>query len=288
MFSIIRKTLKDEKGQAFPLALVVLAMGSLFVGGFLSTVNTSLLTSEVYSLPVPDRYSADAGVEDAIWELRYGTLADTLESSGGEITYQLDEPVNGVTPEITVISHNSVIASHDFEDNRWSGGTGWLYGWWHQGSTSITNSQNPYQGIRHVQMRGSNAYIDRAVDLTGYSNIRLQFWAKVRSFERNDTMYCMVSPNDTDWTSVYVWDRNDSDNTYHYYDIDLSSIPVSGEFWIAFDSEMSGNNDYFYIDQIVITALGGYEIISTAGERTTRVTIEITGETVSITSWELE
>jgi hypothetical protein len=291
MIKKLRKMIRDENGQAFPMALVVLAMGSLFVAGFLTSVDTGLLTSKIYSRPVPFIYTADAGVEDALWGLWYGTLAEMIQDQGGEVTYALTEPVNGTTAEITVAgSQGGTVASDDFEEHNWGGGTGWLYPWYHQGSIQFGhNSNHQYQGTYYLQIRGSNAYLDRAADLSGYTNLRLQFYAKARSFERNDEMYCLVSPDDTHWTVVQVWRNGDDDNQYHFFDIDLSPYEMSGEFWIAFDSEMGDNSDYFYIDDLKIT--GGssyYEIISDAGEKTTTVTLEMNEGSAVILSWETE
>lgn len=288
MITMIKKLLTEEKGQALPLALIVLAMGSLLVNGFLTSAGTSLLTSRVYSRPLPNNYAADAGIEDAIWNLKYGTFTTTLASPGDQLTYTLPEPVNGTAAEITVIMNQSVVASHDFDDNKFTGGSGWLYGWYHQGSVTMTKKQDPYQGTRHIQMRGTTSYLDRAADLSEYSNLRLQFWAKARSLEGDDKMYCLVSPDDIQWTVVRVWDSSDSDNTYHYYDIDLSPFTMSEVYWIAFDSEMSANNDYFYIDQLRIVGPVTWEIISTAGDRTIKATVEIIEGNVSILSWEIE
>ena len=35
-------------------------------------------------------------------------------------------------------------------------------------------------------------------------------------------------------------------------DIDLSPYTMSSEFYIAFDSEMSGTGDYFYVDDLLV------------------------------------
>jgi len=150
-----------------------------------------------------------------------------------------------------------MIADHDFNDNNWSGGTGWLSGWNHQGSTSLTTSQDPYEGTRHVQMRGSNAYLERSVDLTGMSAVHLQFYAKVRSIDGGDTLSCLVSSDYVDWTVVQTWDSSDSDDAYHPVDIDLSAFEMSSEFWIAFDSRMSGSDDYFYVDYLSVDGIDG-------------------------------
>ena len=277
-----------QQGQAFPLVLVILAIGSILVSGFLTSANSSLLNARVYSDPIADIYAADAGIEDAIWGLQYGTLGDTLDSSGGYLQYTLHEPVNDLSVTISLNgTSTNLVAGHDFNDNDWNGGTGWLSGWSHQGSTSITTSQNPYEGTRHVQMRGSNAYIERSVDLTGKTDVWLHFFAKVRSFEGGDTMSCLVSSDHADWTLVKTWDRNDSDNTYYPVDIDLSSFEMSSEFWIAFDSGASGNGDYFYVDYLSIGGTGGTVTIqSIAGGETTIVKVGIAGGTVSVLSWE--
>ena len=279
-----------QKGQAFPLVLVILAIGSILVSGFLTSANSSLLTARVYSDPIPDIYAADAGIEDAIWGLQYGTLGDTLDSSGGYLEYTLHEPVNDLSVTISLNGTSTgLIASHDFNDNNMNGGNGWLSGWNHQGSTSITTSQNPYEGTHHLQMRGSNAYVERSVDLTGMTDVHLQFYAKVNSFEGGDTMSCLVSSNYIDWTIVQTWDNSDSDDTYYPVDIDLSSFEMSSEFWIAIDSGMDKNNDYFYVDYLSISGAGGSVTIrSAAGKETSIVKVGLMEGTVTVLSWEVD
>jgi hypothetical protein len=191
-------------------------------------------------------------------------------------------------PNITVTGSQGAIASHDFDDNMWLGGEGWLSAWAHVGASTIIKSQEPYQGERHVQMRGVNTNISRATNLSGYENVHLQFWAKTRSLEGNDKMYCSASPDGENWTVVQEWDGDDSLETYSFYDIDLSTVTMSEEFWIMFDSGMDAYNDYFYLDYLRIGGNAGYTIISTAGERMTTVTVEFIGETPVILSWEVE
>ncbi|UCD08325.1 MAG: hypothetical protein JSU79_08185 [Dehalococcoidales bacterium] len=289
MNGIIKTLVKKQHGQAFPLVLIILAIGSVLITGFLTSTNTSLLNARVYSDPIPDIYAADAGIEDAIWGLQYGTLSDTLDSSGGYFEYTLHEPVNDLPVYISLNGITGMIASHDFNDNSMNGGTGWLSGWSHQGSTSFTTQQNPYEGTHHLRLRGAGAYIERSVDLTGKSEVHLQFYAKVNSFEGGDTMRCMVSSNKTDWTVVQTWDSSDSDNTYYPVDIDLSSFEMSSEFWMAFDSGVNRNNDYFYVDYLSIGGSGGSILIqSTAGEKTAKAKVSLVEGTLSVLSWEVD
>ena len=192
-------SLSNQQGQAFPLVLVILAIGSILVSGFLTSATSSLLNAKVYGDPIPDIYAADAGIEDAIWGLQYGSLSEKLDESGGYLKYTLHEPVNDLSVTISLNgTATSIIASHDFNDNNWSGGAGWLSQWNRNGSTSLTTSRSPYEGTHHLQLQGKNAYVERSVDLTGMTDVHLQFYAKVRSFEGGDTMSCLVSSDHID------------------------------------------------------------------------------------------
>ena len=74
--------MNSEKGQTFPLALIALALGSLVISPFLSHANTLLIGSGIYEQAITEKYSADAGVEYAIWSLQSGE-AEVPE--GGEL-----------------------------------------------------------------------------------------------------------------------------------------------------------------------------------------------------------
>ena len=149
-------------------------------------------------------------------------------------------------------SFQTTIATDDFESHKWNGGSGWLHEWWHEGKTDITKKGTPHSGTYHLRLRNSSGYADRAVDLAGYTNVHLQFWAKADSFEGDEFAECLVSPDDNNWTTVQTWVDGDDDNVYRFYDIDLSGFTMTSEFWIAFDAEMSDNKDYFYVDDVVL------------------------------------
>ena len=93
------------------------------------------------------------------------------------------------------------------------------------------------------------------MDLSGARNVHLTFWAKVKSFESSDTALVKVSPDGVTFTTVKVFTRADSNNTYRYYDIDLASFTMTANFSIAFDAEMSSTGDYWFIDNIRILGM---------------------------------
>lgn len=148
------------------------------------------------------------------------------------------------------------IACDDFESGGWSGGEGWLWGWWYEGDSAVTTFGTPYEGAYHLRLRSYSGYVDRALDLSGQSDVHLQFWAKVDSFEAGDFIDLLVGPSGS-MTVAKTWTNADSDNIYHFVDIDLSSYTMSSEFYIAFDAEMSGTDDYFYVDDLVIKVVPG-------------------------------
>ena len=97
--------MKDEKGQALPIAMLALAFGTLVISPFLGHAGTSLTGSRVYGEAIIHQSSCDAGVEHAIWDLTRGSLAEQLPNPGDEVTYQLAETLNGLTTTVTVTAN---------------------------------------------------------------------------------------------------------------------------------------------------------------------------------------
>jgi hypothetical protein len=241
-----------EKGQALVIVLALVAFGGLVIAPFLGNVGSSLIGSRLYGEAISQQYSSDAGVEHASWGLTYSNLADQLPSPGDSISYQLGEAVNGIAPYITVSKGWEVIATDNFESGGWLGGTGWLYDWSPSGEASVIDEDDPYEGNYHLRLMADTGYVERAVDLSGLYSASLRFQAKVRSFEGQDEARCFVSENGNDWVEVRVWDNSDDDNTYHFYDIDLSLYALTSQFWIAFEADMGDTNDYFYVDDLKV------------------------------------
>jgi hypothetical protein len=95
----------SEKGQALPLAILALTIGTLVIAPFLGHAGSSLIGSRTYAEAISYQNASDAGVEHAIWSLTKGTLAEQLPSPGDEITYQLGETLNGVNTTVTVTAN---------------------------------------------------------------------------------------------------------------------------------------------------------------------------------------
>jgi hypothetical protein len=255
----MRQKLSEEKGQALLLALIALAVGALLISPFLTRVSTSLIASRTSEESLAELYSCDAGAEDAIWNLTYSDLATALLTTPGDsISYSLNQSVNDLTPYITIFRDTVSEASDDFESGEWSGGSGWLTPWLHEGSAEIAQNkpgEGTYQGKSHLRLR-DDSYVKRALDLSGHSNMRLQFWAKVKGLDRDGFAVCLVSSDGSNWTTVKTWTSADSDDTYHFVDIDLSPYTMSSKFWIAFDAYTMDEADAkLFIDELSVSRL---------------------------------
>jgi Tfp pilus assembly protein PilX len=101
---ILSRLKTDERGQALLIALVFMLLGSLIVTPLLSHMATGLKTGkQVYEKRMDELYAADAGVEDALWQLQQTTSDKVPTAPGQPITYALAD-VNGkhVTVEISM------------------------------------------------------------------------------------------------------------------------------------------------------------------------------------------
>jgi hypothetical protein len=69
-----------SEAQALPLTLVALALGALLVSPFLVSAGSNLLFSRQVDASIKDYYSADAGVEWALWHLTNDSTLTTSTS----------------------------------------------------------------------------------------------------------------------------------------------------------------------------------------------------------------
>jgi len=97
--------MNSQKGQALPLALVALAIGMLVVAPFLSQAGSSLIGSRIYEQSISEQYSADAGVECAIWHLQSGES----EVPEGEELELPQFTLNGKTADVTIANEGGWI-----------------------------------------------------------------------------------------------------------------------------------------------------------------------------------
>jgi Flp pilus assembly pilin Flp len=71
MKTIVKRLIRDEKGAALALALILLLIGGLISAALLNHMGSGILAGEVHERRTAELYAADAGVEDAIWKIQH-------------------------------------------------------------------------------------------------------------------------------------------------------------------------------------------------------------------------
>jgi hypothetical protein len=105
----VRRLIREEKGQALVLALVLLVIGGLVTAPLLDFMGTGLkVGKEVYENKMYETYAADAGVEDGLWQIKHDRLPDFPGYDEydyyGQWPYSLNESINGYGVNVTIMN----------------------------------------------------------------------------------------------------------------------------------------------------------------------------------------
>jgi len=103
MKTAVKRLIRDEKGAALAMALILLLIGGLIIAPLLSHMGTGLIAGGVYEARTAELYAVDAGVEDAIWKIQ--NSAGYLPCSPGSPprNYTITD-INGKNVDITITS----------------------------------------------------------------------------------------------------------------------------------------------------------------------------------------
>ena len=69
---------RDQRGQVFILALILLILGSIVIAPLLAYMATGMRTTQVYDDKTEQLYAADSGIEDAKWKIHYDKLSQSF------------------------------------------------------------------------------------------------------------------------------------------------------------------------------------------------------------------
>ena len=95
--------LKDEAGAAFIFVLILLVLGSATLVPLLGFMSTSLESGRKYEGKTNELYTADAGIEDGLWRIKYDYMGPSYDpyDFSGSWPYETDE-INGLTANVTI------------------------------------------------------------------------------------------------------------------------------------------------------------------------------------------
>jgi len=110
MKTIAKGAIRDEKGNVLILVLILLVVGGLILTPLLGLMSTGLLAGQVYERHTHRLYAADAGVEDAIWKIKYDP-PESWEPNGDppdSYVYEYPEPltVDGRKVQVVIYSYD--------------------------------------------------------------------------------------------------------------------------------------------------------------------------------------
>jgi len=95
----------SERGQALPLALLVLAAGVLMISPFLGHVSSTMIGSRTYGEVIIEKYSCDAGVEWGLWRLKENPVLTTNTNYHTASLQPLPSEIYGSSFPITEIRY---------------------------------------------------------------------------------------------------------------------------------------------------------------------------------------
>ena len=85
MKRIMNKSIKDEKGQAMILAMILMLVGGLIIAPLLGFMSTGLIVGLVFEDKMAQVYAADGGIEDGLWKIINDQIPPTQPYSLGTV-----------------------------------------------------------------------------------------------------------------------------------------------------------------------------------------------------------
>jgi len=106
--NILKRVIRDEKGQAMFLTVILLLVGGLIVSSLLAYMGNGLLNGRVYERRTAELYAADAGVEDAVWKIQNATEVKPPVACGDPTSWNYNiTDVNGKRVVVTITYMNN-------------------------------------------------------------------------------------------------------------------------------------------------------------------------------------
>jgi len=175
------KIIKGQKGQALPIVLILLAIGGLLIVPTLNYASTSLKAHQVIETKAEELYSADSGVEDAIYWVTHGKETggpwnwDEAVGSGERDTYSInDRAVDAAVealPEANTYKITSIATSAGGSTTTILATT-WAIAWFDYDTTFDNQNPLPSSGDIHVDADVTLAgNIEFAGTLTASGNV---------------------------------------------------------------------------------------------------------------------
>jgi hypothetical protein len=153
----LRGLVRDEKGQALILALILLVIGGLIMAPLLAYMSTGIIAGGAYEKKADELYAADAGAEDAVLKIQQQTGGVQYLYCGGgnhSLSYNIAD-VNGKSVAVTVTYLSNITHTYQVVSTATGDGSGtkidayvigtYEYGDWSGLLTHVLSSTNPIE-----------------------------------------------------------------------------------------------------------------------------------------------
>ena len=121
---------------------------------------------------------------------------------------------------------------------------------------NVSGIDSPFNGSQHINFHSTNGHGNADVNLTGYTDVFISFWAKANSLESGDEAYFRMETGSKTgfYIDVYEWNETNDDNTYHFYNFSFSDYGVVFGDEVEVEWDMQGGSEYddLWIDDIEI------------------------------------
>ncbi len=144
----------------------------------------------------------------------------------------------------------ATIASDDFEEGGFRGGTGWLAGWQKSGAVEVTRRDKPRQGRSHLRLGGSSVAF-RDVYLQGGQNVRLTLWARTKAQEGEDYAALLLGAPGA-LAEVQRWDSGDSDR-YRRFTFQVPPFLEDGVLRVQLEMHGNDGDDALLVDALEVS-----------------------------------
>ena len=109
---------QGQEGYALLSVLILMLTGSLLIAPLLNYMGTGIKTTTVFQTKSEELYAADAGIEDARWQVKYDGVKSFRTPDfaqdyspydfSSDWSYNLAQPVNEIQPVAVSISNEWV------------------------------------------------------------------------------------------------------------------------------------------------------------------------------------
>jgi hypothetical protein len=256
----LRGLVRDEKGQALILALILLVIGGLIMAPLLSYMSTGIIAGGAYEKKADELYAADAGAEDAVLKIQQQTGGVQYLYCGGgnhSLSYNIAD-VNGKSVAVTITYLSNITHTYQVVSTATGDGSGtkidaYVIGKSQYGDFSgmlaqIVTSQNETDIASKVNLvypEGCGPYPDYPYDWPTPQELAGFYWQDVK----NAVPYSLSSLDVKNYaaTGIGPFYRNGTLDIVNTGTGGLT-LTLNGTVYITGDTTIGSTNQEFILD----------------------------------------